>query len=159
LAPDGYSKSFDARADGYSRGEGAAVVLLKPLSAAQANNDHIYAVICGSGINQDGRTDGITVPNPKAQQALIRDIYSRSGIPFEEVSYVEAHGTGTPVGDPIEAFAIGSTIAAGRDAHNACFMGSVKASTIMSTALWSSPSRRNRRQPNSTLSLNTAAAR
>ncbi len=128
LAPDGYSKSFDARADGYSRGEGAAVVLLKPLSAAQANNDHIYAVICGSGINQDGRTDGITVPNPEAQQALIRDIYTRSGIPFEGVSYVEAHGTGTPVGDPIEAFAIGSTISAGRDANNACFMGSVKAS-------------------------------
>ncbi|MEF3366289.1 type I polyketide synthase [Methylocystis sp. 9N] len=129
LAPDGYCKSFDERANGYSRGEGAGVVLLKPYAAAVRDGDHIYATIRGTGVNQDGRTDGITMPSAVAQEALIRRVYAQSGVPFSNVRYVEAHGTGTPVGDPIEAGVLGRTIGAGRDADEACLIGSAK-STI-----------------------------
>jgi len=129
LAPDGYCKSFDERANGYSRGEGAGVVLLKPYAAALRDGDHVYATIRGTGVNQDGRTDGITMPSPEAQEALIRRVYAQSGVPFGNVRYVEAHGTGTPVGDPIEAGVLGRTIGAGRNADDACLIGSAK-STI-----------------------------
>lgn len=127
LAPDGYCKSFDERADGYARGEGAAVVALKPLAAALQDRDEIYAVVRGTGVNQDGRTDGITVPSATAQEALIRDVYTQAGIGLHHVRYVEAHGTGTPVGDPIEASVLGKTIGAARTAANPCVIGSVKA--------------------------------
>ena len=129
LAPDGHSKSFDERADGYARGEGCGIVVLKPLSAALRDNDDIYALIRGTGVNQDGRTDGITVPSAEAQEALIRQVYSQANVRLSQVRYVEAHGTGTPVGDPIEASVIGKTVGASRLAAGVgpCPIGSVKA--------------------------------
>jgi acyl transferase domain-containing protein/acyl carrier protein len=129
LSPDGRSKSFDSRADGYARGEGAGVVYIKPLSAAQRDGNPIYAVIRGTGVNQDGRTEGITVPNPDSQESLIRSVYEKSGVPFEDVRYVEAHGTGTTVGDTVEANVLGRTFGAGRHNGDAVLVGSVK-STI-----------------------------
>jgi acyl transferase domain-containing protein/NADPH:quinone reductase-like Zn-dependent oxidoreductase/NAD(P)-dependent dehydrogenase (short-subunit alcohol dehydrogenase family) len=127
LAPDGRCKSFDARADGYGRGEGCGVVVLKPLAAAERDGDAIYAVVCGTGLNQDGRTIAIPVPSAEAQEALIRQVYERAGVSLESVRYVEAHGTGTPVGDPIEAEALGKTFGRGRRPSEACVIGSVKA--------------------------------
>jgi acyl transferase domain-containing protein/NADPH:quinone reductase-like Zn-dependent oxidoreductase/acyl carrier protein len=129
LAPDGHSKSFDERADGYARGEGCGIVVLKPLSAALRDGDDIYALIRGTGVNQDGRTDGITVPSADAQEALIRQVYSQAKVGLNQVRYVEAHGTGTPVGDPIEASVIGKTVGASRLAAgwSPCPIGSVKA--------------------------------
>jgi len=127
LAADSRSKTFDARADGYARGEGAGVIVLKPLDAALADGDRIYALIRGTGVNQDGRTSGITVPNPVAQEALIRRVYEEAGVEPHQVGYVEAHGTGTPVGDPIETRALGSVIGQQRDGIGPCLVGSVKA--------------------------------
>ncbi len=129
LAPDGHCKSFDERADGYARGEGCGIVVLKPLSAALADGDDIYALIRGTGVNQDGRTDGITVPSAESQEALIRQVYTQAGVAFDRVRYVEAHGTGTPVGDPIEATVIGKTVGHSRSEAglSACLIGSVKA--------------------------------
>ncbi|MES9941410.1 MAG: type I polyketide synthase [Candidatus Thiodiazotropha sp. 6PLUC2] len=127
LSRDGRSKSFDSRADGYARGEGAGMVLIKPLSSAQRDGDHIYSLIRATGVNQDGRTDGITVPNPESQENLIRDVYTKSGVPFKDVRYVEAHGTGTTVGDTVEAGVLGRTIGAGRKGDEQCLVGSVKA--------------------------------
>ena len=110
LSADSRSKAFDARANGYARGEGGGVVVLKRLSEAQANGDRIYATIRGIGVNQDGRTSGITVPNPEAQEHLISRIYRDFDIDPADVSFVEAHGTGTPVGDPIEMQALGKAL-------------------------------------------------
>lgn len=126
LSPDGRCKTFDARANGYVRGEGAGVIVLKPLSQALVDEDPIYAVIRGSAVNQDGRTSGITVPRREAQEALIREAYSRAGVSPKDVQYVEAHGTGTPVGDPLEANAIGTVLSSDRPAGNECIIGSVK---------------------------------
>jgi acyl transferase domain-containing protein len=116
LSPRGRCHAFDASADGYVRGEGAAVVVIKPLARALSDRDRIYALIRGTAVNQDGRTSGITVPASESQAAMIRDALARSGIDPAEVDYVEAHGTGTPVGDPIEATAIGTALADGRTA-------------------------------------------
>lgn len=127
LSPDGRSKSFDARADGYGRGEGAGVVVLKPLSAAERDGDLIYATVRATGVNQDGRTDGITVPNEFAQSALIRMVYAQAGVDPGQVGYIEAHGTGTAVGDPVECRALGSALSENRDSANPCWIGSVKA--------------------------------
>nr|VFK54053.1 MAG: myxalamid-type polyketide synthase MxaB [Candidatus Kentron sp. TUN] len=127
LARDGRSKSFDARGDGYGRGEGAGVVVLKPLAAARRDGDEIYAIIHGTGINHDGRTDGITVPNEKAQAALIRQVCERSGISPGDIAYFEAHGTGTFVGDPKECTALGEVIGQKRNPNDACWIGGVKA--------------------------------
>jgi acyl transferase domain-containing protein len=129
LAPDGRSKSFDERANGYGRGEGAGIVVLKPLSAALKDGDFVYALVRGTGVNQDGRTNGITVPNPESQSALIREVCAKNHIDTQKIRYFEAHGTGTPVGDPLEAQALGSVIGQGRRGKNACIVGSVK-STI-----------------------------
>ncbi|MBM7845190.1 type I polyketide synthase [Herpetosiphon giganteus] len=126
LAPDGRCKAFSAEANGYARGEGAAVVVLKPLAQAQADGDPIYAVIRGTAVTQDGRTNGITVPNGESQAAAMRLAYHRAGVDPSKIGYVEAHGTGTPVGDPIEARAIGSVVAADRAADQPCIIGSVK---------------------------------
>lgn len=126
LCPDGRCKAFDARANGYARGEGAGVVVLKPLPLALADGDPIYALIRGSAINQDGHTNGITVPRGDAQIALMRAAYRRAGVAPGEIQYVEAHGTGTPVGDPIEAHALGTVLSAGRPAGSRCVIGSVK---------------------------------
>lgn len=126
LSPDGRCKAFDAAANGYARGEGAGVVLIKPLSRAQADGDQIYALIRGTAVTQDGHTNGITVPNQTAQEAVMRTAYQRAGILPRQIQYVEAHGTGTPVGDPIEARAIGAVLSEGRPAEEQCIVGSVK---------------------------------
>lgn len=126
LSRDGRSKSFDARADGYGRGEGAGVVVIKRLDAALADGDHIRAVIRGSGVNQDGRTDGITVPNGEAQAQLIQQVCNRFGCDPASVTYVEAHGTSTAIGDPIELGALASVFGAAGGGQP-CLVGSVKA--------------------------------
>ncbi|MGW5725588.1 type I polyketide synthase [Nocardia beijingensis] len=117
LAVDGRCKSFDAAADGYGRGEGAGAVVLKTLDAAVRDRDRIYAVVRGSGVNQDGRTLAIPVPNSAAQEALARRVHRLAGIDAGDIRYVEAHGTGTPVGDPLELAALGAVYGAvdGRD--------------------------------------------
>ncbi|WP_339513461.1 type I polyketide synthase [Pseudomonas sp. RL_15y_Pfl2_60] len=123
LAKDGRSKSFDSRADGYGRGEGGGVVVLKNYADALRDGDNILALVEGAGVNQDGRTSGITVPNPAAQQALMQRVLSASGLEASDIDYIEAHGTGTPVGDPLETRAIAQVY--GRD--GGCVVGSVKA--------------------------------
>ncbi|KAA8785738.1 acyl transferase domain-containing protein/acyl carrier protein [Paenibacillus sp. 4624] len=125
LSPDGRSRAFDSRANGYVRGEGAGVILLKPLSKALKDGDPIHAVIRGTGSNQDGNTPGITVPRGDSQKQLIQEVYSRSGVNPQNVKYVEAHGTGTPVGDPIEANALGSIFGNQAEGQQ-CYIGSVK---------------------------------
>ncbi len=102
LSRDGRAKVFDEAADGYVRGEGGAVLLLKPLSQALADNDPIHAVIRGIGVNHGGRTNSLTVTNPAAQAELIADVHREAGVSPDRIDYVEAHGTGTPLGDPIE---------------------------------------------------------
>lgn len=126
LSPDGRCHSFDAAANGFVRGEGAGMVLLKPLSQALADKDPIYAVIQGSAVNQDGHTNGITVPNGKAQEAAIRAACQQAGVSFEQIQYVEAHGTGTAVGDPIEVNALGAVLGRHRAPGEECIIGSVK---------------------------------
>ncbi|GGK91818.1 type I polyketide synthase [Nocardia jinanensis] len=126
LSPDGRSRAFDASANGYVRGEGVGLVLLKPLSAARADGDRIYALVHGSAVNQDGRTQGITVPSGESQEANFRAALAAAGIAPAEIGYVEAHGTGTPVGDPIEANALGRVLRAGREPGRAALLGSIK---------------------------------
>lgn len=120
-------KAFDASADGYGRGEGAGVVVLKRLSSALADGDPLRALIRGMGVNQDGQTPGITVPSGKAQSALMREVWRNASVAPGEIQYVEAHGTGTAVGDPIEARAIGEATGNGYATGRECFLGSVKA--------------------------------
>ncbi|HEY1809139.1 MAG TPA: polyketide synthase dehydratase domain-containing protein, partial [Acidobacteriaceae bacterium] len=124
LSPRGVCAAFDQAADGFVRGEGCGVVVLKRLRDAEAAGDRIRAVIPGSAVNQDGASSGLTVPNGLAQQALLREAHRRAGIEAGQVGYVEAHGTGTRLGDPIEAEALG-TVFAGREQKLA--IGSVKA--------------------------------
>ncbi|WP_438004842.1 SDR family NAD(P)-dependent oxidoreductase [Sorangium sp. So ce321] len=126
LSPDGRSKAFDARANGYARGEGGGVVVLKPLSLALAAGDPIYCVIRGSAVNNDGLSNGLSAPNPKAQEALLREAYARAGVRPEQVDYVEAHGTGTILGDPIEARALSAVLCADRPPERPLRIGSVK---------------------------------
>ena len=126
LAKDSHCKSFDESADGYARGEGAGIVIIKSLEQAIKDKDPILAVVNSSGVNQDGRTNGITVPNPVAQKDLIKRVCKEGEINPANVAYVEAHGTGTPVGDPIEADAIGSIYGAGRSVDNPVVIGSLK---------------------------------
>ncbi len=126
LSPDGRCKTFDASANGYARGEGAGVVLIKPLSVAQADGDPIYALVRGTAVTQDGHTNGITVPNGTSQEEAMRLAYARAGVSPHEVQYVEAHGTGTPVGDPVEAGAIGRVLSTDRPAGDPILVGSVK---------------------------------
>ncbi|SEH03648.1 6-methylsalicylic acid synthase [Nonomuraea solani] len=126
LAPDGRSKSFDAAADGYGRGEGAAVVVLKRLSDAVRDGDPVLATIRGSAVNQDGRTVGIMAPNGQAQEHVMRRALRQAGVDPGTVGYVEAHGTGTAVGDPLEAAALGAVYGAGRPAERPCLIGSAK---------------------------------
>ncbi|KAL4811864.1 hypothetical protein BDW67DRAFT_189235 [Aspergillus spinulosporus] len=126
LSPDGKSHSFDSRANGYARGEALAAVVVKPLYQALADGDTIRAVIRGSGANQDGKTVGITIPNPQAQAELIRKTYATAGLGLEQTGYFEAHGTGTPVGDPIELSAIGASFGEYRSQDCPLVVGSVK---------------------------------
>ncbi len=124
LSPDGRCKAFDASADGYSRGEGAGIVVLKRHSDALRDGDPIVATILGSAVNQDGRSNGLTAPNGKAQEAAIGEALRRSGLEPDAIGYVEAHGTGTLLGDPIEALALGNALGLGR--NSPCPIGSVK---------------------------------
>ncbi|WP_243705715.1 beta-ketoacyl synthase N-terminal-like domain-containing protein, partial [Mycobacterium marinum] len=126
LSPTGNCRAFDAAADGFVRGEGAGVVVLKRLTDAQQDGDRVLAVICGSAINQDGRSNGLMAPNPAAQQAVLRAAYTNAGMQPSEVDYVEAHGTGTLLGDPIEARALGSVLGRGRPEESPLLIGAVK---------------------------------
>jgi acyl transferase domain-containing protein len=124
LAPDGRCKTFDARADGYVRGEGAGVVVLAPLSVALERELPVYCVIKGSSANNDGLSNGMTAPNPQAQELMLRNAYRRAGIKPSLVDYVECHGSATPLGDPIEVNAIGAVLGGNRG--EALRLGSVK---------------------------------
>ncbi len=126
MAPDGRCKTFDSRADGFVRGEGCGIVVLKRLSDALADSDNILAVIRGSAVNQDGRSSGLTVPNAKSQEGVIRQALANGGVKPEEISFVEAHGTGTSLGDPIEAHALAAVLGPGRTTENPLVVGSVK---------------------------------
>ncbi|WP_253774310.1 type I polyketide synthase, partial [Goodfellowiella coeruleoviolacea] len=126
LSPSGRCATFDESADGYVRGEGGAVVLLKPLDRALADGDDVYAVIRGSAVNNDGSTDTLTAPSRAAQAAVLRAAHTASEVDSTEVQYVELHGSGTPVGDPVEAAALGEVFAPGRAAGDPLVVGSVK---------------------------------
>ncbi|CAN8097860.1 unnamed protein product [Discula destructiva] len=126
LSTDGRCFSFDDRANGYSRGEGFGVVLVKRLSDAVRDNDVIRAVVRSTGSNQDGRTPGVTQPSTKMQAALIRETYQKAGLDFNETRFFEAHGTGTPLGDPIEAAAIGSVFRTARSPDEPLYVGALK---------------------------------
>ena len=126
LSKHGKCMAFDARAEGYGRGEGAGIVILKPLSKALQCDDPIYATIRSTGINQDGRTSGISLPNSDAQEALIREVYAKGDISTNDIQYIEAHGTGTQAGDPAELRALNVVLEAGRSGGNKCWVGTVK---------------------------------
>ncbi|KHN94261.1 polyketide synthase [Metarhizium album ARSEF 1941] len=126
LSPDGKCFTFDKRANGYGRGEGIGVVVMKRLSDALRDNDTIRAVIRGTSINQDGRTTGITLPSKEAQMANIRTVYKSAGLDFDQTAYVECHGTGTQAGDWRELKAISETLAADRDIRKPIVVGSIK---------------------------------
>ena len=123
LAPDGRCKTFDAKADGYVRGEGCGIVVLKRLSDALAAGDNILALIRGSAINHDGRSSGLTAPSGPAQQAVIRQALQNGHVEPDRIAYIEAHGTGTLLGDPIEINAL-SAVFGGR--QQPLWVGSVK---------------------------------
>ncbi|MHB1330146.1 MAG: beta-ketoacyl synthase N-terminal-like domain-containing protein, partial [Gemmatimonadales bacterium] len=126
LSPASRCKTFDASADGFVRGEGCGVLVLKRLSDAERDGDHIRAVILGSAVNQDGASAGFSVPNGLAQEAVIRSALASAGIKPDRVGYVEAHGTGTPLGDPIEIEALAAVYGEGRSAGQPLLVGSVK---------------------------------
>ena len=124
LAPDGRCKTFDAGANGFARGEGCAIIALKPLEDAEADNDRVLAVIRGCAANQDGPSSGLTVPNGPAQEAVICAALAQAELSPTQIAYVEAHGTGTELGDPLEARALGAVFA--RDRSAPLIVGSVK---------------------------------
>ncbi len=126
LSKEGKCKTFDNDADGFVPGEAAAAVILKPLAKALEDNDHIYGVIKGSALNQDGQTNGITAPSVKSQVKLETELYARFHIQPENILYVEAHGTGTKLGDPIEIDALTTAFARYTDKKQYCAIGSVK---------------------------------
>ena len=126
LSPDCRCKSFDASANGYVRSEGAGIVLVKKYEHAMRDGDPILAVIKGTGVNQDGQTKGITVPNGESQKKLFASTLRKSAMRPEDIQYFEAHGTGTPVGDPIEINAMGSMLKDRYDDSPPCIIGSVK---------------------------------
>jgi polyketide synthase 13 len=126
LAPDGRIKSFSSDADGYTRSEGAAMLVLKRVDDARRDGDQILAVIAGSAVNHDGRSNGLIAPNPEAQADVLRRAYKDAGINPRTVDYIEAHGTGTVLGDPIEAQALGRVIGRGRAADKPALLGAIK---------------------------------
>lgn len=117
---------FDHKADGYGRGEGVCSLVLKLYHAAEASNDNIRAVIINSGVNQDGHTQGIAMPNCVAQEMLIRSVYETAHLDLMQTGYVEAHGTGTQAGDPIEAAALHGAFGKGSTPSRTLLVGSVK---------------------------------
>ena len=126
LAADGRSKTFDASADGYGRGEGCGVVVLKRYADAVASGDRILGLIRGTAVNQDGPSGGLTVPNGASQQQVIRRALDAAGVEPKAIEYVEAHGTGTPLGDPIEVEALARVYGDGRQVSDPLLIGSVK---------------------------------
>ncbi len=126
MAADGRCKTFDAAADGYVRGEGCGVVVLKRLEDALADGNNILAIIRGSAVNQDGTSNGLTAPNGPSQQMVIRQALKNAGVAPAQISYVEAHGTGTSLGDPIEVKSLKAVLMEGRDPDCPCWIGSVK---------------------------------
>ncbi|MEU3030643.1 type I polyketide synthase [Streptomyces incarnatus] len=126
LSPDGRCFTFDARANGYVRGEGGGIVVLKPLARAVADGDPVYCVIRGSAVNNDGGGDGLTVPLRSGQEQVLRLAYERAGTDPAHVGYVELHGTGTKVGDPVEAAALGAVLGTGREPGDPLRVGSAK---------------------------------
>jgi acyl transferase domain-containing protein/acyl carrier protein len=126
LSPDGRCKTFDASADGYVRGEGCGIVVLKRLSDAQRDRDNVLAVLRATAVNHGGTSSGFTVPNPSAQSELMREAWRLAGIGPADLDYLEAHGTGTSLGDPIEVEAIDAALASGRDASQKLPIGTVK---------------------------------
>ncbi len=126
LAPDGRIKSFSSDADGYARSEGGGMVVLKRVADARRDGDEILAVIAGSAVNHDGRSNGMLAPNPDAQAEVLRKAYQDAGIDPRTVDYIEAHGTGTILGDPIEADALGRVVGKGRPAEQPALLGAVK---------------------------------
>src|SRR5829696_6379075 len=126
MSPTGQCHAFDAGADGFVRGEGCGVAVLKRLSDALRDGDRVLAVVRGSAVNQDGRSNGLMAPNPAAQMAVLRAAYANAGVEPREVDYVEAHGTGTLLGDPIEARALGTVLGRGRPADAPLLIGAVK---------------------------------
>ncbi|EMB16809.1 type I polyketide synthase [Rhodopirellula europaea] len=127
LSPDGQCRPFDADANGYVRGEGCGMLLLKRLSDAERDGDRIWGTILASATNQDGRTSGITAPNGVSQQAVIRTALREAGLPASRVNYIEAHGTGTPLGDPIEVDALTQVFSGKPGVDPPCYVTSVKA--------------------------------
>ncbi len=126
LSGDGRCKAFDAAADGFARGEGGGLVVLKPLSRALADGDPIWCLIRGGAVNNDGFSNGLTAPSPQAQVEVLTDAYTRAGVDPLRVNYIEAHGTGTRLGDPIEARALAAVLCAGRRADRPLLLGSAK---------------------------------
>lgn len=126
LAPDGRIKSFSSDADGYTRSEGGGMLVLKRVDDARRDGDQILAVIAGSAVNHDGRSNGLIAPNQDAQADVLRRAYKDAGIDPRTVDYVEAHGTGTVLGDPIEAEALGRVVGKGRPADRPALLGAVK---------------------------------
>ncbi len=126
LAPDGRIKSFSQDADGYARSEGGGMIVLKRLADARRDGDDIIAVIAGSAVNHDGRSNGLLAPNPDAQAEVLRKAYKNAGINPRDVDYIEAHGTGTILGDPIEADALGRVVGKGRPVDKPALLGAVK---------------------------------
>ena len=126
LSPEGQCKTFDASADGYVRGEGCGVVVLKRLSDAERDGDKIWAVIKGSAVNHGGDSVGLTVPNPPALKQVMEIALSDAGVMPQNVDFLEAHGTGTAVGDPIELEAVSEVYCKDREADNPLLIGSVK---------------------------------
>lgn len=126
LSPDGRCHTFDVRANGFVRGEGCGMVVLKRLADAERDGDRILAVVRGSAVNQDGASSGLTVPNKLAQEAVIRAALLSGGVAPSDVGYIEAHGTGTPLGDPIELRALGAVLSRGRESDRPFLVGSAK---------------------------------
>ncbi|MCV7226138.1 polyketide synthase Pks13 [Mycolicibacterium komossense] len=126
LAPDGLIKSFSSDANGYARSEGGGMLVLKRVADARRDGDQIIAVIAGSAVNHDGRSNGMLAPNPDAQADVLRKAYKDAGINPRTVDYIEAHGTGTILGDPIEADALGRVVGRGRTAEQPALLGAVK---------------------------------
>ncbi|PRT34002.1 type I polyketide synthase [Bacillus wiedmannii] len=126
ISEDGHSKAFDAAANGYGRGEGGGVIILKRLSDAIKDRNEILGVIRGTGINQDGKSNGLTAPNGEAQEKLIRKTLTKANMNPLEVDYIEMHGTGTKLGDPIEVDAVAATYGQGRSKDHLLKIGSVK---------------------------------
>ena len=126
FSQEGRSYTYDHRGTGYGRGEGVATLVLKPLQDAIRDGDPIRSVIRNIGVNQDGKTSGMTFPNQEAQEHLIRSVYARAHLDPNHTQYAEVHGTGTAAGDPVEASAIAAALASQRDIEKPLIVGSVK---------------------------------